>query len=59
MRIARTRTDAAIVIAATELATTAHGFNDSSACAVTDVAVNIAKPEIGVLAATNNAAAVK
>ena len=59
MRIAMTETDAAIVIAATDLAPTAAGFKHFSACAVTYACVNVAKPQRGVLAATDNAAAVK
>ena len=58
MRIATTATDAAIVIAATENAPTADGFKTFSAGAVTDAAASLAKPEIGVFAATNNAATV-
>ena len=58
MRIARIGPDAAIVIAATENAPTADGFKTFSAGAVIDATLALAKPAIGVVAATNNAAAV-
>ena len=58
MRIATTVADAAIVIAATENAPTADGFKTFSAGNVTDATAALAKPEIGVFAATNNAPAV-
>lgn len=58
MRMARTGPDAATVIAVTENAPTADGFKTFSAGAVTDATDAIAKPEIGVFAATNNATVV-
>lgn len=58
MRTARIGIDAAIVTAATENAPTADGFKNFSAGAVTDATLALAKPAIGVYAATDNAAAV-
>lgn len=58
MRIATTATDAAIVIVATENAPTADGLKTFSAGNVTDATAALAKPELGVVAATNNAATV-